>query len=189
MQITVLMQITVPSPCMSAALSGPERLSGIESPREALRLGTAARAPKQREQSGVLIADEQSAVAQARAAECSGMARVGAARASAQQLADAAALMAASLGQRQPERGHSSFLFQFGTLGGRPVAWREETTNVRRHSPEHGFLRDVVELAHLCGALVSPRVGALGFGSHRVGFAVWSRYKVLHTPMHGVHPD
>ena len=86
---------------------------------------------------------------QARAAECSGMARVGAARASAQRCAHAAAALATSHGQRQPERGHSSCLFQRGTLGGRPVGWGEETTVVRRHSPEHGFLRDVVELAHL----------------------------------------
>ena len=47
----------------------------------------------------------------------------------------------------QPERGHSSCLFQRGTLGGRPVGWGEETTVVVRHSPEHGFLRGVVELA------------------------------------------
>ena len=131
----------------TAALSGPERVSGIESPREALRLGIAARAPEQREHSGVLIANEQSAVVQARAAECSGMARVGAARASAQRCAHAAAALATSHGQRQPERGHSSCLFQRGTLGGRPVGWGEETTVVRRHSPEHGFLRVVVELA------------------------------------------
>ena len=131
----------------TAALSGPERVSGIESPREALRLGIAARAPEQREHSGVLIANEQSAVVQARAAECSGMARVGAARASAQRCAHAAAALATSHGQRRPERGHSSCLFQRGTLGGRPVGWGEETTVVRRHSPEHGFLRGVVELA------------------------------------------